>query len=132
MANNKSMPVLPDDSAPLAEKVNWLLMTHGFCERLDRVVKLYEPSDQCLLTRPAFTFSRKPWYEVITGPTRRIEDHAGAGIWMRRRTGSTSRASGCGRTRTIRPTRTAARRSRTLICGRCIPVRAISSRASIS
>ena len=49
MANNKSMPVLPDDNAPFAEKVNWLLKTHGFCELLDKVVKLFEPSDQCLL-----------------------------------------------------------------------------------
>ena len=61
----KPMPEEPADDAPFEEKLTWLLLTHGFCELLDRVVKLYEPSDECLLTRPAFTFSRKPWHEVI-------------------------------------------------------------------
>ena len=64
----KPTPEEPADDAPLNEKLAWLLLTHGFCEQLDRVVKLYEPSNECLLTRPALTFSRKPWHEVIIGP----------------------------------------------------------------
>ena len=78
------MPEEPADDASFDEKLAWLLLTHGFCERLDRVVKLYEPSNECLLTRPALTFSRKPWHEVIVGPGGGETTKYVAAVWATR------------------------------------------------
>ena len=110
------MPEEPDDDAPFDEKLAWLLLTHGFCEQLDRVVKLYEPSSDCLLTRPAFTFSRKPWQEVIIGP------NGGETTVTWRRSGRNGRSGQKIRAnpdaagpRIIRPTSRTARPSRTPI-----------------
>ena len=66
--NVRPMPTEPPTDADFETKLAWLLMTHGYCELLDRVMMLYEPSDRCLITRPAFTFSRKPWHQIIIGP----------------------------------------------------------------
>jgi hypothetical protein len=64
----KPMPEYPADDATFEQRLAWMLLTHGFCKRLDRIVMLYEPSSECLVTRPAFTFDYKPWQETIPNP----------------------------------------------------------------
>jgi hypothetical protein len=38
MTKVKPMPTEPDAAAPFDEKLAWLLLTHGYCETIDRVV----------------------------------------------------------------------------------------------
>lgn len=66
--NPPQMPARPDDDAPFAEKIVWLLKTHAYCPIIDRVVRLYEPSDECLLQWHAFAREFQAWVEISTGP----------------------------------------------------------------
>jgi uncharacterized protein DUF5906 len=61
------MPARPDANAPFAEKLTWLRLTHAYCPAIDRVVKLYEPSDECTLLWTAFAREYKSWCEFSTG-----------------------------------------------------------------
>jgi hypothetical protein len=83
--NVRPMPPEPPDNAPFNTKLAWLLATHGYCEMLDRIVKLYEPSIRCLIQRPAFTFSRKPWHEIIVGPRGGEDTVYAAAEWAARK-----------------------------------------------
>ena len=48
-------------------KLTWLLKTHGYCELLNKVIKLYEPSEQCQLAVEAFPTGRDPWCDIVCG-----------------------------------------------------------------
>ena len=80
----KPMPEDPADDATFEQRLAWMLLTHGFCKRLDRIVALYEPSSDCLVTRPAFTFDYKPWHEIIPGPDGGETTNYVAAIWAMR------------------------------------------------
>ena len=79
--NNKPMPACPGKDAPLLEKIDWLLQTHGYCELLDKVVKLYEASDQCLLAPLAFARSRRAWNEATKGKRGALKIIYATSIW---------------------------------------------------
>jgi len=55
-------PARPDTAAQLPEKAKWLLMTHGFDARANKVVILYEPSEYCNMTLEAFKTLYMPWW----------------------------------------------------------------------
>jgi len=59
----RPMPAKPTDAAPLAEKIAWLIDTHGFDPRANKVVMLYEPSVYCSMTLEAFKTLYMPWWE---------------------------------------------------------------------
>jgi hypothetical protein len=79
--SERPMPARPNDKAPLVEKIDWLLQTHGYCELLDKVVKLYEPSVECLLAPLAFARSRRSWNEATTGKRGGLHITCAAVIW---------------------------------------------------
>jgi hypothetical protein len=81
MSNNKPMPACPADDAALLEKIDWLLQTHGYCELLDKVVKLYEASDECLLAPLAFARSRRAWHQATTGKRGGLKIIYASSIW---------------------------------------------------
>jgi hypothetical protein len=65
MANVYPMPARPADTDPMADKVTWLVQTHGFDARADKVVMLFEPSASCTMTVKAFKEEFAAWSEVV-------------------------------------------------------------------
>lgn len=64
MRQNIKMPTpRPDSSAPLTQKIFWLIENYGFDKRANKVVMLYEPSGYCSLTLDAFKTEYMSWYE---------------------------------------------------------------------
>lgn len=61
----RPMPARPADNAQFAEKAAWLIRTHGFDARANRVVMLYEPSAHCTMTLDAFRTEYMHWYEMV-------------------------------------------------------------------
>ena len=59
----RPMPAKPADTAQLPEKIAWLIDTHGYDPRADRVVMLYEPSAYCNMTLAAFRALYMSWFE---------------------------------------------------------------------
>lgn len=59
----RPMPAKPGSNAPLAEKAKWLLMTHGYDARANKVVILYEASAHCGMTLEAFKTLYMSWWE---------------------------------------------------------------------
>lgn len=77
-----TMPARPDDKAPFAEKLNWLLFTHAYFAKADRVVELYEASEDCMLAWEAFQRVFKPWSEPRTGPMGgKLPPASATGMW---------------------------------------------------
>jgi hypothetical protein len=58
---------MPADNASLPEHTSYLLDTHAYCAPLDAVVKLYEPSDNCLLKMIGFQRLFRRWHQVRVG-----------------------------------------------------------------
>jgi len=58
------MPGRPDDSDTMGTKTTWLVQTHGFDMRANRVVVIYEPSDHCLADIKAFKEEFAAWSEL--------------------------------------------------------------------
>ena len=56
-------PQRPGGADPIADKAMWLIKTHGYDERADRVVQLYEPSAHCTMSLSAFKTSYMHWWE---------------------------------------------------------------------
>jgi hypothetical protein len=66
--NNETAPPRPANEASLAEKTGWLLQTYGYCDLENRVIRLYEPSNNCRLERRAFQESYLSWRQEKIGP----------------------------------------------------------------
>jgi hypothetical protein len=61
-------PSMPAFDAPLADKVNWLLVTHGYEVAEDRVVRLFSTSNTCRIKPNAFREQYASWFTVQIGP----------------------------------------------------------------
>jgi hypothetical protein len=66
--NSETVPPRPANEASLAEKTGWLLQTYGYCDLENRVIRLYEPSNNCRLERRAFQESYLAWRQEKVGP----------------------------------------------------------------
>jgi hypothetical protein len=55
----------PACEASWSEKVEWLLMTYGYCMSADTIVELSAASNDCELKREAFSFEFQAWYTVV-------------------------------------------------------------------
>jgi hypothetical protein len=76
------MPDKPDDTDPIEIKINWLLNTHGYDARADRVVMLYEPSHYCTMVLKAFQTLYMPWWIEETGPQGGVKRKHAFAAWM--------------------------------------------------
>lgn len=79
---SKPMPIKPKDTDPLKDKIEWLVRTHGFDARADRVIMLYEPSAYCGLRLKAFETEYAAWFELQPQQTGKPKKVLATSAWM--------------------------------------------------
>jgi hypothetical protein len=61
-------PVMPAHDASFTEKIWWLLNSYGWCKLENRVIRLFEASDNCRVERRAFQETYLSWRQETEGP----------------------------------------------------------------
>jgi hypothetical protein len=61
-------PPRPADTASIPDKALWLLLSYGYCGRLDTMVELYKPDDDCQIKPSGFQRLYRAWREETVGP----------------------------------------------------------------
>jgi len=79
---SKPMPIRPKDTDPHKDKIEWLVRTHGFDARADRVIMLYEPSAYCGLRLKAFETEYAAWFELQPQQTGKPKKVLATSAWM--------------------------------------------------
>jgi hypothetical protein len=74
-------PPMPAHDASFTEKIWWLLHSYAWCELENRVIRLFEASDNCRIDRRAFQEKYLAWREETEGPRGGVKVNLATSGW---------------------------------------------------